>query len=58
MTVTFMKWQAVYFVKDQTALENEINSGLVVVKPASAEGRFNGYPAFENTLNGKFILVL
>ena len=44
----------VFCERSKQALENEINSGLVVVKPASeAGGRFNGYPAFENTLNGR-----
>ena len=55
MTVIFYEMTGCGFcVKSKEALANEINSGLVQVKPASeAGGKFNGFPAFENTLNGK-----
>lgn len=55
MTVIFYEMKDCgYCEKTKQALENAINSGFVVVKPASDAGdKFTGFPAFENTANGK-----
>ena len=55
MSVIFYEMMGCGFcTKSKEALANEINAGLVIIKPASESGgRFNGFPAFENTANGK-----
>jgi len=55
MTIIFysMGKKCGFCVKAEKLLENEINNGSIVVKPASASnGKFRGYPSFENPSNG------
>ena len=43
-----------FCVKAEQLLKNEIDNGKIIKKSASeANGKFSGFPAFENTTNGK-----